>query len=178
MRIISGIARGRRLKSIRGSGTRPTTDRVKEALFNILGQSVIETDVLDLFAGFGSLGLEALSRGANSAVFVEKNYRNVNVINDNIKLCGFEELADVVKKDVFTYLRETGSDFDVIFMDPPYHKKLANKAVGLIVAGRIIREQGLIVIEHHPGEEIITPEELDLITNREYGKSGITILKK
>lgn len=175
MRIIAGEARGRRLKSIRGTTTRPTLDRVKESIFNMLGPSLYSISVLDLFAGFGGLGLEALSRGAESVIFVEKEYRNVKIIKENIKICGFVDRAQVERKDVFAFLSGAGGSYDLILMDPPYGGGLALRAVKQINKEGIIAQQGLIVVEHGLNDKMEELPDLDIIKEKTYGDTCITI---
>lgn len=175
MRIIAGEAKGRKLKSIKGTATRPTLDRVKEAIFNIIGFYLPAASGLDLFAGFGNLGLEALSRGAERFIFVEKDYRNVKIIKENIELCGFGERALVKKEDVFHFLNHTGKDFNLILMDPPYGRDLANRAVELILKRGLLSRDGLIVVEHRDTDKMREFPELEVIKTRNYGDTSVTI---
>ncbi len=177
MRVIAGEAKGRILKSINNKITRPTLDRVKEAIFNILGSAVINGRGLDLFAGFGSLGLEAISRGAEEFIFVENNYRNVKIIKDNIKMCGFEERAQVIKEDVFRFLAGVEARYDLILMDPPYEKGFAQQALETIAEKKLLRDNGLVVVEHNSRNNLKIPSYLELIKKKEYGDTGVTFLK-
>lgn len=120
MRVITGSARGRRLKEIEGLETRPTTDRVKEALFSVIQFDIEGRRVLDLFAGTGQLGIEALSRGAESAVFVEQRKDAVQAVRENLVVCGLSDRARVVSGDAMSYLK-SGEKFDLIFLDPLTH---------------------------------------------------------
>jgi len=123
MRIISGTSKGRRLVTPKNQGLRPTSDRVKESVFNILGEIVEEKVVLDLFAGTGNLGIEALSRGARRAIFVEKGRQAVRLIQRNIAQCGMDGRSEIIPKDVnraIGILKQRGESFDVILMDLPY----------------------------------------------------------
>ena len=119
MRVITGTARGRRLKELQGMETRPTTDKVKESLFSIIQFDIEGRRVLDLFAGTGQLGIEALSRGAAEAVFVDRRPDAVRLVQENLALCGFTDRARVKSGDALTYLK-SGEKFDLIFLDPPY----------------------------------------------------------
>jgi len=175
MRIIGGQARGRRLKTIKGVKTRPTLDRVKEALFNILGSVVVEARILDLFAGTGSLGLEALSRGAASVTFIEKNKKSIKVINENIQLCGFSDRAVLRNLDVYIFLQQTDDKFDLVLMDPPYNKGLAIRAIEIILKKALLVKEGMIVVEHSSIENPGDFPQLKVIRNRTYGDTGITI---
>lgn len=177
MRIISGRARSRKLKSIQGTGTRPTLDRVKEAIFNILAPVLPDSKCLDLFAGFGGLGLEAISRGAAAVIFLENNYRNVKVIRENIELCDFREEAQVKNMDVFKYLNDCNKNFDLIFMDPPYGKGLVNKTISLISDGEFLSNKGLLIAEHHKNEDIEKLFKLTIIKEKVYGDTIISIFQ-
>lgn len=173
MRIITGSARGCRLKTPKGADvTRPTADRVKESLFNILGTMVSGRKVLDIFAGTGNLGIEALSRGAQSAVFVDK--ATAELIRDNLKLTRLADKAVVRGGDVFAELaRQTAAkaDFTLIFCDPPYHKGLWQQALRQIDQSEgLMEEAGILVVEHGADEnEVPELTRLKLVHNRRYG---------
>lgn len=151
MRIVSGSRKSIPLKAVPGDATRPTTDKVKESLFNILGPYFEGEFVLDLFAGSGSLGLEALSRGANYAVFVEKNGKAVKVLQENVEKARFTEQAEIMKGDarrILEDLQVRGVAFDLIFLDPPYAQiKLYSLAETILEMG-LLKEDGLIICEH------------------------------
>jgi len=173
MRIITGSARGCRLKTPKGAEvTRPTADRVKESLFNILGSLVGGRKVLDIFAGTGNLGLEALSRGAQSAVFVDK--ATAKLIGENIQLTRLGERATVRSGDVFVELARqeaVKAKFSLIFCDPPYYKGLWQEALQRIDKSRgLMAENGIFVVEHGADENDM-PElsDLVLVHNRRYG---------
>ena len=146
MRVITGTARGRRLKELEGMETRPTTDRVKEGLFSALQFDIEGRRVLDLFAGTGQLGIEALSRGAECAVFVERRRDALQVIRENLEACGMTDKARVVNGDAMSYLK-SGEKFDLIFLDPPYASGLLEQALEEIVRFDICRRHGIIVAE-------------------------------
>ena len=173
MRIITGSARGCRLKTPKGTEvTRPTADRVKESLFNILGQMVAGRKVLDIFAGTGNLGLEALSRGAESAVFVDK--ATAKLITENLQLTRLQEKGIVRSGDVFAELSRQAAgkaEFSLIFCDPPYHKGLWQQALRQIdAADGLMAENGILVVEHGAEEnEIPELSRLQLVHNRRYG---------
>ena len=173
MRIITGSARGCRLKTPKGAEvTRPTADRVKESLFNILGQMVAGRKVLDIFAGTGNLGLEALSRGAESAVFVDK--ATAKLIAENLQLTRLQEKGIVRSGDVFAELSRQAAgkaEFSLIFCDPPYHKGLWQQALRQIDASDgLMAENGILVVEHGAEEnEIPELSRLQLVHNRRYG---------
>lgn len=130
MRVISGSAKGIRLASVPGKSTRPITDQVKEALFNIIGPSIVGKTILDLFGGTGAVGIEALSRGAEHAVFLDTNYKAYKIILQNLKTTDLENYATVYKKDAFTLLREEpDQQFDFIYIAPPQYQDLWHKAM-------------------------------------------------
>ncbi len=173
MRIITGSARGARLKTPKGAEvTRPTADRVKESLFNILGQMVQGRKVLDIFAGTGNLGIEALSRGAETAVFVDK--ATEKLIRENLTITHLDDKAKVQSGDVFAELtRLAGSreNFRLIFCDPPYHRGLWEQALRQIdQSAGLMAEDGILVVEHGADEgEIPQLERLVQVMNRRYG---------
>ena len=147
MRVITGSARGCRLKELEGMETRPTTDRVKEGLFNIIQFDIEGRKVLDLFAGTGQLGIECLSRGAVSAVFVDERRDACRLVEENIKRARVQDRSRVVQSDYLSFLSRKGSDYDLIFLDPPYAEKLIPKALELLLSGRLIKRTSLIVCE-------------------------------
>lgn len=176
MRIIAGKAGGRVLKTIKGTKTRPTLDRVKEALFNMITPFVPDAYGIDLFSGTGNLGLEALSRGAKEFIFVEKESRNIKVIKENIELCGFGDMSHIIRGDVFDYLKKTGEKYDMILMDPPYGKNLADQALEIIAEKRLLKKSGIIVVEHSSNETLDAKSYFNLFKEKVYGDTGITIL--
>ena len=149
MRIIAGTARSMPLKTIEGTDTRPTTDRIKETLFNIIQMEVPGSVLLDLFAGSGGIGLEAVSRGAQKAVFVENNRKAAACIQDNINFTKFNSYCDLKCMDFMAALRtmERRYVFDIIFMDPPYGKGLAKEALGYLKNSSILTEDTMIIVE-------------------------------
>lgn len=150
MRVITGQAKGRRLKAPKGMNTRPTSDRTKESLFNIIGDRLLDKAVLDLYAGTGAIGIEALSRGADSAVFVEKDQRVVKIIRANLDLTGLADQAEIISQDVDSTVARLASQqrtFDIIFLDPPYLRNLLQKSIETLVHYQIIRPGGLVVAE-------------------------------
>ena len=147
MRVVSGSARGRRLKELQGMETRPTTDKVKESLFNVIQFDIPGRKVLDLFGGTGQLGIEALSRGAAHCTFLDQRRDAVTLIRDNLKLCNLEENANVMQGDALAFLSSCREKFDVIFLDPPYHTDLMDRALELVTKIDILSEHGIIVCE-------------------------------
>ncbi len=171
MRIITGSARGCRLKTPKGQTTRPTSDRIKESLFNILGQKVVGRRVLDLFAGTGNLGLEALSRGAASACFVDQ--ATAALIKENAVHTRLADRVEVHGGDVFAelaHLANGGRSFDLIFCDPPYHKGLSQRALAFMEESQVLAHDGILVVEHGADENDM-PElsRLCCVLNRRYG---------
>ena len=150
MRVIAGTAGGRRLKAPPGCGTRPTADRVREAMFSSIGDEIDGADVLDLFAGSGALGIEALSRGARWATFVERDERAAAVVRDNLAAAGLSERATVVRGDAAAFVsRSAGRRYAVVFCDPPYDTSLAavTALVEQLHAGDALAPGGLVVVE-------------------------------
>ena len=146
MRVISGSARGRKLKEPGGFKIRPTSDKVKESVFNIIQFDVEGRRVLDLFAGSGQYGIEALSRGARSAVFVDSASESVKLVKENLKLCGFSELSSVYARDALKFL-DSDEKYDLIFIDPPYDTTLAVRAVEKIVEFDKLNINGIMISE-------------------------------
>ncbi len=172
MRIIAGRARGRTLSGPKGSGTRPMTDRVREALFSSLGDRVVEARVLDLYAGSGSLGLEALSRGARSVVFVERAREALTALRRNAAAVGLG--GEIVADDVERFLERTGGSFDLVFVDPPYGLSLASVEEVLAKLEPRLEPGALVVLHRRAGEE--PPEVTGLLVQvdeRTYGDSRL-----
>ena len=154
MRVITGSARGRQLKSLEGLETRPTADRVKEGIFNIIQFDLEGRRVLDLFAGTGQMGIEALSRGAASAVFIDQRRDAASIIRDNLKITNLTERGRVVCGDSMAYLNSAKEKFDIIFIDPPYAAKLWNGALDTISRFDILSNHGIIICESPMKEEM------------------------
>lgn len=183
MRIIAGNAKGRKLMSPSGDHkVRPTADRVKEAVFNIIGPCIKGFIVLDLFAGTGSLGLEALSRGAEFAIFVDKDPESLKVLKKNIGLTGFIDKSEVLSGDglkVLGKLKTANKLFDLIFIDPPYEGDIYKKVPFLIEKYGIIRDGGYVIVEH-PVSTVLDGGwcQLKNIKNKKYGNTAISIFTK
>lgn len=176
MRVITGKARGRRLHEPKGMDIRPTTDMVKEAVFNILQFELEGARVLDLFAGTGQLGIEALSRGAAEAVFVDGSSAAVKIVRENLKLCGFE--ARVLQGDAIGYLPSLGR-FDVVFLDPPYDSGLLEKALEVIENVDLLSDGGIIVCESRSeAAPCANREGYQTELERRYGKVKITTIRR
>lgn len=178
MRVITGTARGTNLKAPDGLLTRPTADKVKQALFNII-QYEIAGDVLDLFAGSGQLGIEALSRGARHAVFVDERADAISVIRENLRRTHLEDRAKIVRGDYLTYLSRCKKSFRLIFLDPPYAEKYLENAIKRISEIDILAEGGIIITERPLGkslEEQFTG--LERSKDYVYGKTVITLFRR
>lgn len=149
MRVIAGSARSLKLVTKKGMETRPTTDRLKETLFNVLQFELCESNFLDIFAGSGGIGIEALSRGAKNAVFIENDKIAISCIEENLEHTKFSNKAKLLKQDVFTSLSclEYKEVFDIVFMDPPYHKELEKKVLEYLTTSAIINDKTIIIFE-------------------------------
>ncbi len=156
MRVISGKARGCKLASLEGLNTRPTTDRIKETLFNIINMDILDVKFLDICAGSGAIGIEALSRGASSCVFVEKNKDALEVVKKNLEHTKLIDDAKIVNDDAISYLEniDVSNKFDIIFIDPPYELKLYTKIIDIILKKNILNEDGIIIVEKDSKDEL------------------------
>ena len=177
MRVISGTARGRKLKELQGMETRPTTDKVKESLFSIIQFDIEGRRVLDLFAGTGQLGIECLSRGAASAVFVDRRADAVKLIRENLKLTELQDRARVVAGDSMEFLKSLKERFDIVLLDPPYAAGLLEPAIAHLTAFDILNPHGIIVAEH-PAERSLQPPAAPYRVRRayRYGKIAVTVI--
>lgn len=176
MRVITGSARGRRLKAPEGRDVRPTSDKVKEAVFSIVQFDIESSAALDLFSGSGQLGIEALSRGADSCVFVDSSRVSADITRENIAAAGFRDCASVMNADGAGYLRMCRNTFDLAFLDPPYGKGLIEEALPLL-AGHM-SDRGVIVCEHEKG--LVLPERTGgMFLHRvyRYGKTEVTVYR-
>jgi len=179
MRVITGKARGVQLKTPEGMATRPTTDRVKEALFSIIHFDIPGARVLDLFGGTGQLGIEALSRGAKSAVFVDAGEPACRLIRENLRRTKLEANARVVRSDYLDYLKRCRENFDIILLDPPYAEVFLENALKCIAEIDILQSGGIIVTERPLGKEL--PLEFEGLTRSrdyKYGNTLLTIYRK
>ena len=177
MRVITGTARGRKLREPTNIDIRPTTDQVKEALFNILQWDLEGRRVLDLFSGTGQLGVEALSRGAAFCLFLDESKQAVDIIQDNVKRCGFTN-ARILRTDSLGYLR-SGEKFDVILIDPPYGKGLEQKAVDLIEEFDILTPGGIMSIEtRRETPSPVIREGYGSVKEYTYGKIKLTVITR
>ncbi|MDF1536885.1 MAG: 16S rRNA (guanine(966)-N(2))-methyltransferase RsmD [bacterium] len=172
MRIISGSAKGHKILCPKGKGTRPTGDRVREAVFSILGERVVGARVLDLYSGTGAMGLEALSRGADEAVFVERDPRALKYLTANIESCGLKIRSRVVARAVLPFLKtaDLGSGFDIVFADPPYSGSEGSLTLSALSKRAKSLQRSLVVLEHSPGNAPGTaPDDMEPVDTRRYG---------
>ena len=182
MRVIGGRARGHRLRQVPGDTTRPITDRVKENLFNILGDWVLGTRWLDLFAGTGQVGIEALSRGAREAIFVDSARQAIRTVHANLAHTKLADQAQVRHQDAFDYLRGAGAGpFDVIFIAPPQYKDLWEKALQQVdvAADPLLTEDGLVIVQIDPREfRELALNNLTLGDQRQYGNTMLCFYER
>lgn len=172
MRVISGKYKGLKLKGFDINGTRPTMDRVKESLFGMIFPYLDESVVLDLFAGSGSLGIEALSNGAKKAYFVDNNHIPIETIKENLK--NIKEDYKVLNMNFIKALDSFNEKFDIVFLDPPYDKNLVTKAIEKLIQNDLLNEGALIICEYE-NEDIKT--DLELIKYKKYGSKNIKIFR-
>lgn len=182
MRVIAGSARRLQLKTLDGMETRPTTDRIKETLFNMISQGLLECSFLDLFAGSGGIGIEALSRGARKAVFVEKNPKAMVCLKENLIHTRLADFAETMQMDVISALSrmEGKYEFDYIFMDPPYDRELERKVLEYLADSKLLSEDGIIIVEASLETPFDYIEELGytLIKNKIYKTNKHVFLEK
>lgn len=182
MRVVSGTRKGHKLKVLKGQDIRPTEDRIKESIFNILGTIDSASMVLDAFGGSGSIGIEFLSRGAKHCVFIDNNKKSIEIIKENLNHTKFLENSTVYQGDVFRllgFLRKKIYLFDYIYIDPPFGKGLTHKMLHYINKEDILKEQGRVIVEHE--SKLILEDSLlnfSTVDKREYGSKTITFYKK
>ncbi len=180
MRVIAGKYKRRNLKGPKHEGLRPTADRVKEALFNIIGVKVDGADLLDLFAGTGSIGIEALSRGANSVVFSDSNAASIKILRENLTILDPNEQVRVIPfpaERTLELLSKEGTRFDLIFLDPPFQAGLLPKTIDSIVAKKLLKNDGILAVEH-PKQISVSHSELNLYLGRNYGDINLSFFQK
>lgn len=179
MRVISGTARGRPLKAVPGMGTRPTTDKVKEAIFSMIGPYFDGGTALDLFAGTGGLGIEALSRGMDRAVFIDTDPKSVEVVRENLKACGFADAAEVYRNDAGRALKALAkreARFRLVFLDPPYRLKNADRLMEEMHGLGLLDKHAVVLVEHageHRYPETFGPFRCRRLA--EYGETAVAI---
>lgn len=179
MRVITGTARGRKLGQLQGMDTRPTTDQVKESIFNIIQFDIEGRRVLDLFAGTGQLGIEALSRGAAGCTFVDQRKEAVALVRSNLKLCQLSDKARVVQGEGLGFLSTVREPFHLIFLDPPYKAELLENALKKIAEIDMLTENGIIICES-PADKVLPelPQPYQKGREYRYGKIKITVYRK
>jgi 16S rRNA (guanine966-N2)-methyltransferase len=181
MRVIGGSCKKRNLKTLRGLELRPTPDRIREAIFSIIADELPGGSVLDLFAGSGTLGIEALSRGAKDAVFIETHLDAIRVLKKNLENCQLVDRGTVIRRRAETAIRLLGGErksFGLIFLDPPYEKDLVGKTLKALSSSSILKPGSLVVVQHSRRETI--PESLGrlvLADQRRYGETLISFLR-
>ncbi|MEK3882088.1 16S rRNA (guanine(966)-N(2))-methyltransferase RsmD [Paenibacillus sp. PL2-23] len=181
MRVIAGAARGRALKAVPGTNTRPTTDKVKEAIFSMIGPYFDGGIALDLFAGTGGLGIEAWSRGAERVIFVDKEKISLDIIRHNVKAVGAESAAEIYKNDAERALKalaKRGIQFSMVFLDPPYRMTTMDEVMAELAEKGMLAEDATVVVEHDASHGY--PEELaafQQIRHAQYGDTAVTIYR-
>jgi len=181
LRIISGILRGKKLHPFHGKGIRPTSDRTREAIFNILYDRVAGAVVLDLFSGSGALGIEALSRGAGMATFIDMAPAAVSLLRKNLRSCGLEERARIIPWDIernLNCLQSQGLQYNLIFLDPPYHRGMALTTLTHLKKSQAMTPDACLVLEHGEADELPMPlAAFGLLDQRKYGKTLVSFLR-
>lgn len=177
VRVISGSARGLKLNTPGDDRVRPTTDRVKESMFNIVQDWVYDSQVLDLFAGSGALGIEALSRGASQAVFCDNSLDSIKIIKSNIEKARVVDRSQIVSGDYKRCLRDMeakNQSFDMIFVDPPYYEGLFEEVLDTIRSCKILKKDGIVIVEHDAKKPIGQVEGLEVYKEKKYGITMLT----
>lgn len=178
MRIISGIRRGHKLFEFEGDDVRPTTDRVKESVFNIIQTFIPDAVCLDMFAGSGALSFEAISRGAKKAVCLDKDKRSIDIIKKNANSLDFSDYCEIINTSCFDYMERAKGKFDVIFLDPPYNKNFIEPVLEGIVKNNLLNEDGIVVLESDETDFHDDFDGLEMYRQRKYGRTYITVYKK
>ncbi|MDF2717136.1 MAG: ylbH [Paenibacillus sp.] len=182
VRVISGSAKGRPLKAVPGMGTRPTTDKVKEAIFSMIGPYFAGGSVLDLFAGTGGLGIEALSRGMDKAVFVDADKKSIEVVGANLQAARLQDQAEVYRNDALRALKALGkreAKFDLVFLDPPYKMTAIPELVGTMLEMDMLTNAATIVVEHDSANKFDDRiGDAVLIKHVEYGETAVSIYRR
>ena len=181
MRVISGVLKGRKIEGYDIEGTRPTMDRVKESVFGSIQDYIKDSIVLDLFAGSGNLGIEAISNGSKYCYFIDNNVKCINIINKNINNFNIKDKASVLNMDYnkgIKYFSENNIKFDIIFVDPPYDYNNINKCIRKILEYNILNKNGLLVLEFRSDKIDIDEKIFKIKKNKKYGDKYIYILQK
>ena len=181
MRVISGTAKGTKLKTIESNSTRPTLDRVKESLFNILQDKIKDKVVLDLFAGSGALGIEALSRGATKSYFCDNNYEAIKVIKENLTKTKLLDKAIIYNADYISAIKRVKEQLSIVFLDPPYKFDLAVKAIKELQKNNLVTKDSIIIIEtdeiNRDIEELQKMENIKIEDTRKYGRANLIFIR-
>lgn len=177
MRIIAGIKRGHKLFDFSGQDIRPTTDRVKESMFNLIQDFVLDSEVLDLFGGSGALTFEALSRGARFGTIVDIDKNSITVINKNVDALGFKNVK-VLNCDAVNFIKTCKDKFSIIFLDPPYNKGFIFPILSGIVENDLLADDGIIVLESDFSDDHKEFSGLEILKQKKYGRSFVTVYKK
>ena len=182
LRIISGKARGTKLNTLEGIETRPTLDRVKESLFNILQNRIYASKILDLFAGSGAIGLELLSRGAKEAILCDNSYKAVQIIKENVIKTHFEDQTKIINNDYKNTLDMLKDEkFDIIFLDPPYESQFDIQAIKIIIDNDMLSKEGIIILEtdnEKEKKEMIDKLDINVYDLRSYGRVSLFFLNR
>ncbi|HZO71463.1 MAG TPA: 16S rRNA (guanine(966)-N(2))-methyltransferase RsmD [Ktedonobacteraceae bacterium] len=190
MRVVTGEAKGRKLKAPKTPGTRPIIDRVKTALFDILSDEVEDARFLDLFGGTGSVGIEALSRGAARATFVEMNYKVLTVLRENLNITKLADRAETLRGDAFKFLQSRNAQapgdqahiYDIIYVAPPQYQEMAARALALLDDSPLLAEDGLVIVQIHPKERTgvaaVDCKRLTLSDERRYGSTLLMFYRR
>lgn len=188
MRVISGKARGTKIQTIENNSTRPTLDRVKESLFNIIQDKIPNSSILDLFAGSGALGIEALSRNASIAVFCDKNIECTRIIKQNLEKTRLREKAKVYNNDYKSCIRELKNEnfkFDIAFIDPPYMLDIATESLKLIIENDLLKDEAIVIIETDQRnrdikeiQEMNIENKIEIYDERKYGRANLIFIRK
>lgn len=181
MRIIGGNSRGTKLYTLEGLNTRPTLDRVKESMFNILQNNIRDKIVLDLFAGSGAIGLEFISRGAKKAFLCEKEKKAIEIINKNVQKMHVENKVKIAFMDFAKFLETANDKYDLIFLDPPYETNFISKSTELIIEKNLINDDGIIIAETDQEERVIKELKnikIEIFDIRKYGRAKLIFMRK
>lgn len=179
MRIISGEHKGRRLVGGKKTEVRPTSDKVKESIFNVLREEVEGKRILDLFAGAGSLGIEALSRGAQWVTFVDASSQSINILKKNLKNLNLKSKSTVRRLDGLRALNKLKQNFQIIFADPPYLKGFVQRIIDSVAQSEVLEKNGILILEHHKKEALSFPEEkLSVLKQKKFGDTVISFFLK
>ncbi|WP_267127629.1 16S rRNA (guanine(966)-N(2))-methyltransferase RsmD [Thermoanaerobacter thermohydrosulfuricus] len=182
LRVIAGKLKGRKVKSLEGNEVRPTADRVKESLFNILMNKIEGSIFLDLFAGTGNIGIEALSRGAQFCYFVDKSLKSIKCIRENVTELNLVPFAKILHRDVLKVIEmldKNNTKFDIIFLDPPYYQNLVDKTLIKLGEAKVLKEDGIIIAEHHKNDKVRERYgNLVKIRENKYGETILSFYKE